>query len=255
VIASRTIDIPLRASDRLLRVYSRLEVSKPSNQENDVSHVANGSSGEASGEEGRDEEGMADDQSDDTDDTTEKSNAKTVATLSGGISDLLQGANPTTSRIAVALMKQLGVPEDADVSEVYRRQEELDSEDRSSGGRGRTRWRSGRRQLLSLIGSRWELLADRDRWRDYVVQLPAEECDSILKEIQNLEGFGDYKKNREETKLRIAKSQAKELLQVAFKRLIHHIELAVLEKNLSSCATEEVQARYRAMLELENQSL
>jgi hypothetical protein len=42
---------------------------------------------------------------------------------------------------------------------------------------------------------------------------------------------------------------------VAFKRLIHHLELAVLEKNLPSCASEEIQARYRAMVELENQSL
>ncbi|MFN7876541.1 MAG: hypothetical protein ACK5PB_14580 [Pirellula sp.] len=262
VVSSRTIDIPLRSSDRLLRVYSRLDVSKPIHEEVSVSDDANGLGDEKSDEaghekssrddEGRDDEGTAENQSDDA---TSRLIAKTPATLSGGVSDLLQGANPTTAKIAISLLKQLGVPEDADVSEVYRKQEELENVDRSSGGRGRTRWRSGRRQLLSLIGSRWELLADRDRWRDYVVQLPSEECDSILKEIQNLEGFGDYKKNRDETKLRIEKTQANELQQVAFKRLIHHLELSVLEKNLPSCATEEVQARYRAMIELENQSL
>ena len=106
-----------------------------------------------------------------------------------------------------------------------------------------------------MIGSRWEKLADRDQWRDYVVQLPADECDSIFKEIQNLDGFGDYEKIRDETKTRIERSQTKELQQVAFKRLIHQLELAVLEKNLPGCATEEIQERYRAMIELENQSL
>lgn len=262
VVSSRTIDIPLRSSDRLLRVYSRLDASKPTVGQDSVSDDSNAlddakSDGAVHEKSSRDEGDHDDEETAENQSEDEESRliAQAPATLSGGVSDLLQGANPTTAKIAISLLKQLGVPEDADVAEVYRRQEELDEVDRSSGGRGRTRWRSGRRQLLNLIGSRWEMLADRDRWRDYVDQLPVEECDSILKEIQNLEGFGDYKKNRDETRLRIEKTQANELQQVAFKRLIHHLELAVLEKNLPSCATEEVQARYRAMVELENQSL
>jgi len=247
VIASRTIDIPLRASDRLLRVYSSLDPSIPIGQQNEVSEESSELK-EESGDVGTMED-------DDADDIPVKPARRSAVVLSGAIPELLRDSNQTTRRIAMALMKQLDVPEGADVSEVYRLQDELDAEDRASGGRGRSRWRSGRRQLLSLIGSRWEKLADRDQWRDYVVQLPAEECDSIFKEIQNLDGFGDYKKIREEARARIEKSQAKELQQVAFKRLIHHLELAVLEKNLPSCAIEEIQARYHAMVELENQSL
>jgi hypothetical protein len=231
----------------LLRVYSSLNPSIPIPQESEASSESSELNDESS-----DVGTMLDD---DADDVPVKPARKSRVALSGAIPDLLRDSNPTTKRIAIALMKQLGVPEKADVSEVYRMQDELDAEDRSSGGRGRSRWRSGRRQLLRLIGSRWEKLADRELWRDYVVQLPAEECDSIYKEIQNLEGFGDYKKIRDEARARIEKSQAKELQQVAFKRLVHHLELAVLEKNLPLCATEEVQARYRAMVSLENQSL
>ncbi len=247
VISSRTIDIPLRSSDRLLRVYSSLDPSIQAVQEDD----AIAESGEVT-EELSDSRSMEDD---DAEDAPAKSPRKSSVALSGAVTELIRDSNPTTKRIAIALMKQLGVPEQADVSEVYRMQDELYADDRSSGGRGRSRWRSGRRQLLSLIGSRWEKLADRDEWRDYVSQLPNEECDSIFKEIQNLDGFGDYKKIRDEAQARIERSQAMELQQVAFKRLIHHLELAVLEKNLPLCATKEIQSRYRAMIELENQSL
>lgn len=255
VISSRTIDIPLRASDRLLRVYSRLD---PMVRDVEMDEA------ELGGEEDRDENEKSDSSENQDDEaetesngeekTKRPSNRKAVA-LSGPIPELLRDVNPTTQRIAFALMKQLGIPEQSEVSEVYRLQDELDADDRSSGGRGRSRWRSGRRQLLSLIGSRWEKLADRDQWQDYVEQLPAEECDAIYQEIQKLDGFGDYKKIRDEAQARIERSQAKELQQVAFTRLIHHLELAVLERNLSECAPADVQARYRAMVELENQSL
>ncbi|XZE19015.1 hypothetical protein SH449x_004325 [Pirellulaceae bacterium SH449] len=245
VIKSRTIDIPLRASERLLRVYSTLDVASK-RAVTDANEKASAAIDESSVERSPDEIG------------SEKLSALEPSKgfkLEGAVSDLLEDTNPTTRRIAVELMKQLDVPESAEVADVFRLQEDRDAVSRNTGGRGRDRFRSGRRQLLTLIGSRWEKLADREQWKVFAAELPQEECDSIFQEIQILDGFSDYNKLREETQNRVKLSQAKEMDQVAFKRLIHQLELAVLEKNLPLVASPEIQDRYRAMIALENESL
>ena len=258
VIASRTIDIPLRASDRLLRVYSRFDLQPDEQSESDfLSDSEDKVNIRASNREGvKSEQAMEGEAGREVASTPrDKPSVKESSVLRGPISELLQDSNPTTHRIVMALIEQLGVPEGADASEVYRMRDEFESASRPSGNRTRFRSRSGRRQLLSMIGARWERLADRDQWESHVAQLPSDERDSILRDIQSLEGFSDYQRNREETQARIEKAQARELQQVAFTRLINHLELAVLERNLSRCASVEIQERYHAMVQLENQGL
>ena len=238
VVASITIDIPLRSSDVLLRTYSRIPNDEAKSDRPDAE---------------------ASDQSNEAESTKNEAKKPELFTRIGTIDSILEDQTPVTKKIVTGLCKALDLSLQDDFTAVNAAYEKQRAERRGAGrgqrrrpGSGRSS--SGRRELLQEVTEKWPDLGDAENWNKSPL-LAAENQTTILSEIELLPAYEAFDKNRQRREEQSDKSEESELREVKFRRLINTLEVIILSKNLPLVASPEIVQRYDDMLTLENSSL
>jgi len=225
VVASETIDIPLRSSEAVLRRYSRIA--------------------------GYDLEGENNTPTDD-EEATAGDNAKNLAFLSGSIYEIAARGRPEETRIIVGLTEKLGIPISSDITDCTKRYEEQRAElrDLRRLGSRRPRGSSPRRKLQEAVIAKWPELEDPKGWSKTEI-LSADNQDAFLAELEEVEGYSDFLKSNEERVAAREAATTAELKQVKFRRLMHQLENIVLAQNIASVATPEIVDHYHKLVTAE----
>ena len=229
VIASETIDIPLRSSEAVLRRFSRIAGYELEGQSNTPSDDA------------------SNDPADDSAATENK-----LAFLTGSIYEIAARGRPEETRIIVGLAEKLDVPLSSDVTGFSQRYEQHRNEFRDLRRTSfrRPRGSSPRRKLQEAVIAKWPELEDPKGWTNTDL-LSAENQDAFLIELEEMEGYSEFlKSNEERAEAREATTLA-ELKQVKFRRLMHQLENIVLAQNIASVASPEVVDHYRKLVAAE----
>lgn len=228
VVTSETIDIPLRASDALLRVHSQATEKKTQAESDDVIAAVNAN-----------DEGVC----------------ESLCYLSGSISKLLDQAELVDATIATCLMEQLGINSEDTIEDLRKRIAESNPRSRR-GGRGRTSMRGYRDSLGRLkdeILTRWpEFEKVESMGECSKMGLSLEEIEQEISGWETFQQFQDLVRSRDQLK---KSAQQAELTQIKLKRLLHTLETVVYSKNLAAVADLEIVERYHAMLKLEQTTL
>lgn len=240
VVASNTIDIPLRASDVVLRTYSRIaadeDESKPVRPE---AVETNTNTTEAASDQPAKKDAVQ---------------QPTLFEMTGTLASIQDPEGPMTQEIVTGLCRQLGISMQDDVTSVIAAYDKHRNERRATGRGSRRRSGSGRRELLEEISDKWPDLGDDQNWQKSLLLQPENQA-ALLAEIQQLPAYEAYDRGRVQRADQAAKAELSELKEVKFRRLINTLETIVLSKNLPLVATPEIVQRYRDMLALENSSL
>lgn len=239
VIASPTIDIPLKSSDALLRTYSRMAGDKKAKPE----------------EADEDKPGEGDAKPASTEPAVPSEPEPDLAALSGTLASVAQQTRPVTARIVTALSKELGFVPEEDVTRVTAAYAEHRRNSRGPGrGQGpRRRQGSGRRELLAEVAEKWPELADERHWEESPLLKP-ENQEQLLEELKLLPSWKTFEQRRQQTIDSADQAERHELREVKFCRLISTLETIVLEANLPKVARPDVIERYRQMTALEDSS-
>lgn len=265
VVASNTIDIPIRSSDALLRTYSWIPDHSyfPNKSRRDRRPAGRDSSDPSAPPEksATTEKSVSNAVAPNTDDlkaTAEESatsDSTPLDSMSGTLESFAADQNAETRRVIEELSRLLGFSMSDDVSvalDAYR--EHLRAGPAPTGrGPGR-RSSSGRRELLELVSRQWPEFAERDKWRD-AEALKVSDQAALMEEFRQLEGFDIYQQRRLEREESAAQAEQREVQGVRHRRLIDTLEVVVLARNLSRVASPEIVARYKEMLQLEQSSL
>ena len=241
VTASRTIDIPLRTSDVLLRKYSRMS--------NDAAGASTGADAKAI-----DKDSGADAKSTTPAATDEPRPQPNLSSLSGPLHGFVDRGRPVSERIVTALSKELGFALQDDVTAVVAAYNEHRKSGRNPGRGNRRRNGSGRRELLQEITEKWPELGDARKWEDSPL-LRVDNQEQLLADLKELPSWKTYEQRRRQVEETGDQAERHELREVKFRRLINTLEVIVLEKNLPLVATPEVVERYRKMMALEESTL
>lgn len=242
VVASPTIDIPLRASDVLLRTYSRLP--------GDLSKTPTEKEAKAP----TDSPAVGNDENRDL--------PATLSALMGTLNEVLDGGHSVSRKIVTDIAKELGFSPQDDVKSMTTAYDELRRKGRTAGRGARRRNGpgaggrpgAGRRELLEEIGKKWPELADPKNWERSPL-LKAENQKELMAELEKMPGFEVYEERRRQRADSSDKADQNELREIKFRRLIDTLEVVVLAKNLPHVATPEIVKRYAEMTALENSSL
>ncbi len=223
VIASPTIDIPLKSSEAFLRKCSRIRgYDDPDGTSNDELNLEQ------------------------TDSKDER-----LAELSGTISDIAAWATADQRSIVTELAKKLKIPLHSDVTQVFILSEDqrqyFNQSKRSTGRRGRF---SRRRDLRTEIVDKWPELAETQNWIDFE-WLQADKSDSFLEQVRLLPSYAAFQQSQNDRQLATEKSTQAELKDVQFRRLIHAMESVLYAKNLPLVASPDQIEKYRAMIAIE----
>lgn len=234
VIASETIDIPLAGSDALLREFSRIA----DYESDDFANSSKSESDDKDGYEGSKESG------------------KQLTSLTGTISELARRGSTVQERMVVGLAERLEIKLSQDVGAVFSgysdTARELRNLRRGFGAGRRSRGGFGRRRdLRDAILEKWPELEEQSSWENSKL-LAGQFGKEWLQEVQELPAHKTYAQSREQRETSRKQSQATEIRQVRFQRLIYTLESIVLAENLRQLAPPDVLARFKQMLAQEN---
>lgn len=237
VTASPTIDIPLRASDALLRAYSHLGDAAHRLTEASVENVAEG----GSPQEVQD---------------ISKSTLQAFTTMDHSIDSLLQDAESTHREIAQYFIERLEVDPSSPASSVSGmiHSNRRDGFSRRRQGRGAEKiHRDLAGKIKSQLLEQWPELSKVQTPEDIdSLQIPLGSICETVTQWPDFAAFSDLEKERAESR-KLANDN--ELKRVQYSRLLHTLESIVLEKNLSQVADEPIVQRYRDMIALEQTTL
>lgn len=229
VLTSPTIDIPLRASEELLRAYSAIaDYDHRGSHDSDVpvAHTSADSPAEVP-----------------------------LASMSGAVTAIAVQATVEMQRTVSGLLIQLNLQPADDISILFNRLEELRDAGRDlrrTTSRGRRRG-SGRRELRTEIAEQWPELSGRD-WRAAEI-LHVDDQSALRSEIEQLPSYSRFYENQQTRDQTAGALEQNELREVKFQRLINTLEAIVLAQNLPQLAPPEVLQHYQRMIALEQSTL
>lgn len=239
VVASPTIDIPLRTSDILLKECSRIGDAAKTNSlsEFDFDLDSTIQSGKTQNE--------ANDKADEVD----------TAYLTGKLYEIASRGRPYEKRMVVGLAESLKISISADISEVTREYKSQMAEQQAArrGAFRRGRGFSTRRNLQNQVSERWPELADAKTWSNSVLLTSG--SDEFMKELATIEGYDSFQRSQSERDAARQKATEAELRTVKFRRLLQTLESIVLAENLPKVAEQDVVDRFRKICSLEESSL
>lgn len=249
VLTSETIDLPLRSSEALLRVYSRIGGG--------YDHRRDGVQEKETADETGDDP-LVDNSGNNPTSTAQSADLSeydSLAAMVGSIRELTEAASAEYRETVVGLSGQLNIDLDSPVTSVFELFEEQRDEYREleRAARRNRRGGSGRRQLRQELARQWPELVSPD-WRSSDL-LTDEGQGELLERIAQLPSYERYETNRNERQRRAAATEQAELLEVKYQRLVDTLEAIVLARNLERVASREVVLRYRQMLQLEQSGL
>ncbi len=240
VLASETIDIPLRTSDAMLRRYSRLK---------DV-HSQTTRSGTGDEDSEGDLDGTL---------SAKEINEAGVDPLlgfTGTIYEVAGRGRPEETRAIIGLAEKLGLAISTpleEVAETYKKLREGRSSMRGPPNR-RGRGPSYRRQMQEAVIAKWPELEEPDDWAES--ELLATGMDLVfLEQLKALPEYAAYRRGTDERRKARDESFAKELQEVKYRRLIHQLETVLLAQNLPLVAEPSIIRRYHAMVSAESDYL
>ena len=237
MLTSETIDLPLRGSEALLRVTSRIGGG--------YDHRRDGVEMEAS------------DSGDNpfVDHVDDSLDLSSLASMVGTLDELTAGVAEEYRQTVSGLARQLEIRLDSQVSSVFEQfeqQRELYAELERTARRGR-RSGSGRRQLRQELACQWPELSS-ESWRSSDLLRDANQSE-LFEQISKLPSYARYETNHRQRLVKEAAKEAAELHEVKFQRLIDTLEAILLARNLSLVASSEVVERYQQMLLVEQGGL
>ena len=255
MLASETIDIPLRSTEALLRAYSRI-AGYDHRRDRDAAADSSDSSNKESNTESNSNDDADDDHADAIVEAEQRFDDSGLVSMTGTLDELIEGAAPELQQTVEGLAKQLDIELTDDVPIVFVRfQEQRDAsrELRRTSWRGRRRGGSGGRQLRAEIREKWPQLS-AESWNSAPILKDADQHELLeqIAKLPNYQRFTNSIRSRKQSQQ--ARVQA-ELREVKFQRLVNTLEAIVLARNLERLADAEVVERYRAMLKLEQSSL
>ena len=224
VLASPTIDIPLRTSDEFLRRYSRIaEYETP----------PLGSDGP----------------------TDEAASEAELDYLGGTVADIAGLASPELRKCVLGLAQQLEISPSTEASKVFtlkKEQDEIFRQSRQRPGRGGPRGArsSRRRDLRQELVTKWPELEETSKWID-LDWLQNENGESFLEQVRELPNFEPFQQSLSERIRSRERATAAELRLVRLRRLIYAMETVILSKNLPKIASQDELNKYRAIRAVE----
>ncbi len=236
VTASPTIDIPLRASDALLRAYSHLgDAPDNENADTEEAEIDDPSEGEL---------------------RREVSDISSFVTMEHSIESLLQNAESTHREIALHFIKELDIDPTLPASSVQKmiRSSQRDGMNRRRQGRSSGKAHKDLAEKIKIqLMEQWPELSKVENPQDIdALQIPLSSICETVVQWPDFAAFSDLERERLESR---KQSQSNELKRVRFSRLLHTLESLVLAENLVRTADESIVERYQAMLALEQSTL
>lgn len=233
VLASETIDIPLCASEALLRQHSEL----------------------GSGQLGGERTSAGDDEKDDGSTTSRKRSLK-LTSLEGTLYELASRGRPEETRMIIGLAEKLKIPVSATVADVQQAYADHRSASRSvrSVAFRRGRGSSSRRRMQATVVETWPELESPAKWSTLPL-LNEGDGEPFLEQLRALPGYAEFDRGQTERAEARAQSLKAELMEVKYRRLLHQLENIVLAENLPSVAQPATVKRYRELLAVEAQFL
>ncbi len=237
VIASETVDIPLRGSDVLLRSVSRIP-----DYELDY---------------GVPEEGSSSDESLDTQ-TLANTDAADLRSMSGSLEEVMQKSPLIEQAILGRLAKDLEMQTTSSVTEVFRAYTDAEQTYRNArrGGFGFSRRSRGgfirRREVRDAIIEKWPELEDMQGWETSSLLGSPEKQSKFYEELKELPAFKSYLASKEQREKSRNEAFAAEMRYVRLRRMVHTLESAVLAQNIEKVATPEEIQRYKELVALES---
>lgn len=245
VVAGKTIDIPLRTSEVVLRTFSRLTANAKAG--------AGDSPTESQPEPGHEEPSHEKPGHEETIASETVTKEPALATMSGTLQTFVDQGRPVPGVIVRELSRQLGFALQDDVAFVVAAYDEHRRTNRFQRRGGRRRG-GGRRDLLREVSEKWPELGDARHWEESPL-LRDDNQEQLLAELKELPGWKSYDERRQQMETLSEQAEQQELRSVTFRRLINALETIVLERNLSLLAAPDVLERYRQILALEESSL
>ncbi len=235
VVASDTIDIPLRTSDVFLRRFSRIPGYE-------LAHV------------------LVKTEESDEDQTTTAADPvlspPNLTQMTGTIYEVAARGRPDETRIVVGLAEKLQIPVSSTIAELterYTRQQQVVREARRAGYR-RGRGSSSRRRLMAEIVEKWPELENPSQWAGSDL-LAEENQAAFANELQQLPGFAEFIQGQQDRERARERALDAELSEVKFRRLLQQLESIVLAENLALVATPAVVEHFRTVVAAEEDSL
>ncbi len=220
IVASKTIDIPLKTSDAFLRQCSRIA--------------------------GYD---LDDDGS--TNEIGESNpKAEDLYYMSGTIDEIAALGALEQRRMVLGLAKQLGISLSSDVSEVFLQSEKQSEIFRQSSRGGRRGRNSRRRDFRTEIVTQWPELEVPAKWSQFELLKPAA-SESFLEQLRKLPSYETYQQSQADRLKMTENATNAELKDVQFRRLIHSLETIIYAQNLPFVASPEEIQKYKDMIVIE----
>ena len=217
VLAGETIDIPLRASEALLRHYSRLSA---------------------------DDDGTGD-------------RIEFLGGVSRTLDQTASESRPDVEQLIRKLCQLLDVELETPVNQLVdtwndRRQGFRDA--RRELYRGRRRGTPLRERLREEVFFFWPELEDSKTWQKSEL-VESKNRAGLMADIRTLPSFPEFESYLDERRREADEVTGEELRQVKFRRLLETVISAELARNLDAIASDRVVRRYQAMLEVEESPL
>jgi hypothetical protein len=250
VLASDTIDIPVRTSDALLREYSRAEGVSTGSA---AAEAAGGRRGRR-GRGGAAARGPAAEPAEVV--RTDVQPVADLMSLSGPIARLAEIARPDVRAVLEQLPLRVGLARDSSIDDLRRRLADVEAEIENTSGERDAASRRYSRQLATAqeeVRRIWpELHSD---YAPLAVALASERADEFVARVTALDSY------RQCVAARQAEQQASEArlnaerMEAKLQRLLRTCEDVVLAANLPKVATPEIVARFEQLTALESGTL
>ncbi|MCR9296638.1 MAG: hypothetical protein NXI32_28335 [bacterium] len=256
VLASQTIDIPLRTSETLLRTYSRIgnyDYGPPPGSGQQHEFYAASTTAKAASE-----DSTAADQR--VQDSGQEQYAvrkpAMLAEISGSLADMAARGSRDQSAIVHGLARQLDLDMSSDATTVLGQlaEEIKDASGSSSYRRGSRGRRSMRSNILKQIAEEFPELADRENWKE-AESLRPENQQATYERLIAMEAFERYQEALDARQQADQQRRTREMRKVKLQRLTNTLEAIVLAENLALLAPPDIVQRYETILELENSTL
>lgn len=229
VLASNTIDIPLRASESLLRHYSRMRRADdpPKYQRDEIPDV--------------------------------QSSDRMIELLEhvpGTLEEFASTARPDVQALIMGLTDRLGISLESSLGEVVAAYQAQRNTFHSARRDYRRSWRrrSGTSKLRDEVFEAFPDLADKENWHKSEL-FSEDQRDGLLEDIKAMDSFAAYEQSLQKRRDLAQASEDSELDYIKHRRLVETLVSVSLANNLSLFASDRIVDRYVDMVSMEETGL
>ena len=250
IIHSRTIDIPLAASESILRKYSRIPKSEVANEEKTTPKKSSGIFGGFFGG----GNSTSEDKDTDNKDEVEKSADSHALGVSSTVAEIRKLANVEQQAILDALSKELEVESETNLADLRKRRAKAKQAADASQLRIATeskRMIESAEQLKKAVQLHWPEL-DEYQITPKLIELCSVQAEDFVAFINAHPASKAMKTRNESLKKVYKKYEAAEVNEALWFRLCNTLEVILLAENLPKIARNEIVEHYNRVVLLEH---